>query len=149
MGDMLASMFNIIGFSWDSCPAATEMEIVVLGERFYQNVARKLKLILEELSRNALASSSLPTLLIFALANALRGNQTWLNLRFWPLNYLHKLPSHASCVVHSIVMFVFSGHFCLSAPQISSAEPWAYLRSSCRTGKEEESCKGRHARLRL
>eukprot|EP00904_Undaria_pinnatifida_P009630 jgi/Undpi1/5798/HiC_scaffold_2.g01072.m1 len=32
MGDMLASMFNIIGFSWDSCPAATEMEIVVLDQ---------------------------------------------------------------------------------------------------------------------
>eukprot|EP00904_Undaria_pinnatifida_P009626 jgi/Undpi1/5794/HiC_scaffold_2.g01068.m1 len=32
LGDMLASMFNVIGFSWESCPAATELEIVVLDQ---------------------------------------------------------------------------------------------------------------------
>ena len=31
LGDMLASMFNVIGFSWESCPASTELEILVLG----------------------------------------------------------------------------------------------------------------------
>ena len=28
---MLASMFNVIGFSWEASPASTELEIVVLG----------------------------------------------------------------------------------------------------------------------
>ena len=32
LSDILASMFNVIGFSWEASPAATELEIIVLGE---------------------------------------------------------------------------------------------------------------------
>ncbi|CAM9098095.1 unnamed protein product [Laminaria digitata] len=32
LGDMLASMFNVIGFSWEASPASTELEIVVLDQ---------------------------------------------------------------------------------------------------------------------
>ena len=32
LGDLLVGMFNVIGFSWESSPAATELEVIVLGE---------------------------------------------------------------------------------------------------------------------
>ncbi|CAN0205798.1 unnamed protein product, partial [Hapterophycus canaliculatus] len=32
LGDMLASMFNVIGFSWEASPAATELETLVLDQ---------------------------------------------------------------------------------------------------------------------
>ncbi|CAM9654577.1 unnamed protein product [Ectocarpus sp. 6 AP-2014] len=32
LGDMLASMFNVIGFSWEASPASTELETVVLDQ---------------------------------------------------------------------------------------------------------------------
>lgn len=30
LGEMLSSGLNIVGFSWISCPAATELEVIVL-----------------------------------------------------------------------------------------------------------------------
>lgn len=35
LGDMLASMFNVIGFSWEASPASTELEVIVLGENVW------------------------------------------------------------------------------------------------------------------
>eukprot|EP00904_Undaria_pinnatifida_P009634 jgi/Undpi1/5800/HiC_scaffold_2.g01074.m1 len=32
LGDMLASMFNVIGFSWEASPASTELEVIVLDQ---------------------------------------------------------------------------------------------------------------------
>lgn len=32
LGDLLANMFNVVGFSWEASPAATELETIVLGE---------------------------------------------------------------------------------------------------------------------
>eukprot|EP00903_Cladosiphon_okamuranus_P005441 g5426.t1 len=32
LGDMLASMFNVIGFSWEASPASTELETIVLDQ---------------------------------------------------------------------------------------------------------------------
>lgn len=32
LGDLLANMFNCVGFSWEASPAATELETLVLGE---------------------------------------------------------------------------------------------------------------------
>lgn len=34
LADMLSNMFNVIGLSWDASPAATELEVLVLGEAF-------------------------------------------------------------------------------------------------------------------
>lgn len=41
LGDMLASMFNVIGFSWEASPASTELEIVVLGELYLELEGRQ------------------------------------------------------------------------------------------------------------
>ena len=32
LGDLLVGMLNVIGFSWEASPAATELEVIVLGE---------------------------------------------------------------------------------------------------------------------
>lgn len=32
LGELLATMLNVIGFSWEASPGATELEILVMGE---------------------------------------------------------------------------------------------------------------------